>query len=68
VGTELELTAEQAVVVAAFVAAMEAMGAAIQGLDRVGLDAVTALKSLPGEDGEGTVYDSLPLQIRLLLG
>ncbi len=61
-------TPEQAAAIAAFVVAMGAMGEAIAGLDAVGLDAVSALRAIPGETEGSTAFDSLPPALRLLLG
>ncbi len=53
--------------VLAFQQAIVDLQAALLLLDQAGLDAVTALKEMRDEDGV-SVYDAMPLQMRLLLG
>lgn len=66
--TPLDLTEEQTAVVLQLVGAMQTMAEAFEALEREGLDLPTALRSIPGPDGEGTAYDAMPLSMRLMLG
>lgn len=63
-----ELTAEQTEAVLAYVAAMGQMADAMDGLVQVGLDAGTALKAIRNPDGDGTMFDALPMSARMMLG
>jgi len=64
-----ELSAEQVDAVQGFGHALAGIFAAMGTLEAVGLDPVTALRNLPGpEEAGGSMYDAMPLQIRMLLG
>lgn len=56
---------EQAI--AAFGDAVVSLQAAMLLLDQAGLDAVSALKEMRDAEGN-SIYEAMPLQIRLLLG
>jgi len=64
-----DLSAEQADAVQGFGSALAGIFAAMGNLEAVGLDPVTALRNLPGpEETGGSMYEAMPLQIRMLLG
>lgn len=63
-----ELSDEQKAIVVQLVEAMQSMAVAFEALDAVGLDLPTALRSIPGPDGNGSAYDAMPLTMRLMLG
>lgn len=67
--TQTDLSPEQEAAVQVFVQGLLGMQAGMQALEDVGLDAVTAMKSIPNPDDPGrSMYDDMPLQVRLLLG
>jgi hypothetical protein len=64
-----DLTAEQEEAVQGFGLALRGIFESMAALEAVGLDPVTALRNLPGpEEVGGSMYEAMPLQIRMLLG
>ena len=67
-GAPTEPTAEQMEAVTALGEALAAMARAGQLLEAAGLDWAQALRLIPAGDEGGSMYDELPLQIRMLVG
>lgn len=62
-----ETTVEREQAIAAFGDAVVSLQAALLLLDQAGLDAVSALKEMKDTEGN-SIYEAMPLQVRLLLG